>query len=89
MNFSTSGYAKIGMVNYIQSTIRHFKKKTKIANTPAFSHLLNVNEQDEKLCDKMAMVFYHVIAIFLVACKRARPDIQTTIAFPTTQVGSP
>ena len=90
MDFSTPGYVKIGMVNYIQSTIKDFPEKiTKTANTPASSHLFNVNEHDEKLCNKMAAVFHHVVARLLFACKRARPDIQTAIAFLTTRVQSP
>ena len=78
------------MVPYIQSTIRNFPEKiTKTATTPASSHLFEVNEKDEKLCNEMAAVFHHVVARLLFACKRARPDIQTAIAFLTSRVQSP
>ena len=48
-----------------------------------------VNPVPELLDDKTADMFHHNVAKLLFLCKRARPDIQTAVAFLCTRVKSP
>ena len=58
-------------------------KINKKSTTPAAAHLFKVREI-KKLEEERAMMFHTITAKGLFICKRARPDIQTTIAFLTT-----
>jgi len=42
-----------------------------------------------KLSEKDAQFFHHYVAKLLFLCKRARPDIQTAIAFLSSRVQNP
>jgi hypothetical protein len=57
--------------------------------TPAATHLFQVNKDAEKLDIETAQLFHHSIAKLLFLCKRARPDIQTAVAFLCTPVKEP
>ena len=58
--------------------------------TPAANHLFQVNELGaEPLGNEKATMFHHNVAKLLFLCKRARPDIQTAVAFLCTRVKSP
>jgi hypothetical protein len=57
--------------------------------TPAASHLFDVNDDTEKLNAELSDFFHHNVAKLLFLCKRARPDIQTVIAFLCTRVKEP
>ena len=57
--------------------------------TPAASHLFDVNEDAEQLTSKLADPYHHNTAKLLFLCKRARPDVQTAVAFLCTRVKSP
>jgi len=59
------------------------------ATTPAANHLFSVNQEAQKLNEKSAEMFHHNVAKLLYLCKRARPDIQTAVAFLTTTVKKP
>jgi len=41
------------------------------ANTPASSHLLNVNDNGTKLDERQSIMFHHFIAKLLFLCKWA------------------
>ena len=56
--------------------------------TPAPPHLFRVCEC-EKLGEHEASIFHTITAKRCFLCKRARPDIQTTIAFLSTRVKEP
>ena len=56
------------------------------AVTPASDHLFSVNDTPEYLDDATSELFHHLTAKLLFLCKRARPDIQTAVAFLTTRV---
>ena len=57
------------------------------AVTPAGDHLFQVNEEEPiYLDDKAAVEFHHIVAILLFLCKRARPYLQTSVAFLCTIV---
>jgi hypothetical protein len=60
-----------------------------VAATPAANHLFNVNEDGEKLDEETAQLFHHLVAKLLFLCKRARPDIQTSVAFLCTRTKTP
>jgi hypothetical protein len=58
--------------------------------TPAENHLFAVNEVDPvKLGNEGATKFHYIVAQLLFLCKRARPDIQTSVSFLCTRVKSP
>ena len=60
------------------------------AATPASSHLFDVNiDNPVALCKEKADFFHHNVAKLLFLCKRARPDIQTAVAFLCTRVKEP
>eukprot|EP00957_Ditylum_brightwellii_P163904 12478214-Ditylum_brightwellii.AAC.2 len=56
------------------------------AATPAANHLFAVNTEAEKLEKACAQVAHNNIAKLIFLCQRARPDIQTSVAFLITQV---
>eukprot|EP00957_Ditylum_brightwellii_P182843 13927857-Ditylum_brightwellii.AAC.1 len=55
------------------------------AATPVVNHLFTVNDDAEKLNETQAQTAHHNIAKLIFLCKRARPDIQTSIAFLSTR----
>eukprot|EP00957_Ditylum_brightwellii_P080266 6105222-Ditylum_brightwellii.AAC.1 len=59
------------------------------AVTPAANHLFEINKEAEKLGKEEAELFHHVVAKLLFLCKRARPDLQTSVAFLSTRVKEP
>jgi hypothetical protein len=60
-----------------------------IANTPAAGHLFEVSSNGEKLPAAEAELYHHNTAKLLFLCKRARPDIQTAVAFLSMRVQAP
>ena len=92
IDLSRKGKVMISMIEYI---IRMFKllpekmqrdiKKGK--TTPATDYLFTVNEEDPELLDEKDRVLVHSsTARLLFLGKRARPDIQTVVAFLCTRV---
>ena len=59
------------------------------ARTPAAEHLFTVNPTPKPLPEDTAVLFHHNVAKLLFLCKRARPDLQTAVAFLSTRVKSP
>jgi hypothetical protein len=65
-----------------------FALDSKTAPTPAADNLFHI--RDSSPIDKLrADIFHTFVAKGLFACKRARPDIHTTIAFLCTRVRAP
>jgi hypothetical protein len=91
LDFSITGKAKIYMGEYIQNVldeVPHDMDGT--AATPAANHLFTVNKTDPvKLDMERSAKFHHIVAQLLFLCKRARPDIQTSVSFLCTRVKSP
>ena len=80
------------MFNYIKEMVDDFTKinpTTKTAPNPEASHLYKVNEEAEILDEKRAQTFHTYVAKALFATKQSRPDINTAVAFLTTQVMKP
>ena len=59
------------------------------AKTPPAGHLFMTNENCEKLAEKKAQGFHHMIARLLHLCRRTRKDIQMAVAFLCTRVKNP
>ena len=89
IDFGTKSTVIIDMVQYVHDMIMDFPVKiTKTSKTPAGEKLMEVG--NGKLLDKCkAEAFHTTVAKGLFLCKRARPDIQPTIAFLSTRVISP
>jgi hypothetical protein len=60
-----------------------------ITKTPAGSHLFTINPDCDKLPEKTAQMFHHIVAKLLYLCRRTRQDIQTAVAFLCTRVKNP
>jgi hypothetical protein len=91
INFSEKGKVKIGMTEYVESMLEVFPEKIKstdIAVTPASDGLFNEG-QGKKLNEERADAYHTMVAKALFLCKRARPDIQPTIAVLCTRVKGP
>ena len=90
LDFGTKGKVKISMVNFIDEMLDDLPVDMKgTSATPASNNLFVVNEKGKKLEEKMSDFFHHNVAKLLYMCKRARPDIQTAVAFLCTRVKSP
>jgi len=59
------------------------------ANTLDSSNLFNVNPEGTKLDEKHSILFHHFVAKLLFLCRRALPDLQTSMAFLSTRVKAP
>jgi phosphatidate phosphatase APP1 len=57
-----------------------------MAATPAANHLFTVSAELKYLNNATFQLFHHLTTKLLFLCKRSCPDIQTTMAFLTTQV---
>ena len=57
--------------------------------TLAAEHLFTVNSTPKPLPEDTTIMFHHNVAKLLFLCKRAWPDLQTAVAFLSTQVKSP
>ena len=89
-DFTDIGAVKIDMKSYVLDMIKSFPEKvTTKAATPAAVHLFQTREDAPKLSEEKASIYHTITAKGLFLCKRARADIQTTIAFLSTRVKEP
>ena len=72
--------------NLLEDLPKHFDGDS---TTPAAEHLFDVNDNSTKLSEEHAIFFHTIVYKLLLLCKRARPNIQTAIAFLTTRVSCP
>jgi hypothetical protein len=85
-----TGKVNITMVPYIEGMIDKMPEDMRgMSSTPAGNHLFMANQDATKLSDEDSIMFHHLSAKLLFLCKRARPDLQTAVAFLTTRVKSP
>ena len=91
LDFSTPKKVIVDMKEYVKEMIEFFKKymTEKEAKTPAADWLFEVRENVNKLDKECAELFHTMVAKGLFLCKRARPDIQTAVAFLSTRVRDP
>jgi hypothetical protein len=91
IDFSEKGKVKIGMTEYVESMLEVFPEKMKSTDTAvtlASNGLFNEG-QGKKLNEERADAYHTMVAKALLLCKRARPDIQPTIAVLCTRVKGP
>lgn len=91
LDYSIDGKVVIIMEDYIKEMLEGLPPEMDgIAVTPATTNLFIVSDNNStKLCEEQAIKFHHETAKLLFLCKRARPDIQTAVAFLTTRVKLP
>ena len=91
LDYTILGKVQIKMMDYVAGMLKDLPADMDgTAATPAAPHLFEVNNnQPEKLDEETSQFFHHYVAKSLFLCKRARPDIQTPVAFLSTRVKSP
>ena len=85
--YEDKGKVKVDMSSYVKNMLEDFPvklKKSQTAATPAGEGLYNLG-QGRKLNKEDAEAFHTMVAKGLFVCKRARPDIQPTIALLCTR----
>jgi len=91
LDYSTKGKVKVNMTKYIKEMIEEFPiefKKSDKSPTPS-SDTLFQKSVGNILAEDDADTFHRTVAKGLFASKRARPDIQPTIAVLCTRVKKP
>jgi hypothetical protein len=82
LDYSKKGKVMIKMldsiVKMIEDLLEEFDGE---APTLAGNHLFTVDEDSLKVKEKRAQLFHTYVAKTLFICKRARPDLQTTVSF--------
>lgn len=91
IDFSKPGEVSFIMTDYVEELVKEkpTEMDDRIANTPAASHLYQVNENAEPLTDDKAETFHHLVAKLLYLAKRSRPDTLTAVSFLCTRVKGP
>jgi hypothetical protein len=93
LDYSVPGKLIIDMKKYVEEMLNEFKIKLKTddtAKTPAGDDLFDQKGgESKKLNEEMKAHFHTVVAKGLFLSKRARPDIQPTIAYLCTRVREP
>jgi len=90
IDYSVTGKVSFGMQGYVDQIISEALVDMKgTAATPAANYLYDIDATSEPLHKDQAEIFHHIMAQLLYLCKRARPDIQTAVAFLCTRVSSP
>ena len=90
LDYSKEGKVMVKMLDYVDNMLRGAPADMAGESaTPAGNHLFQVNEEGTKLDEEKAQVYHHIVAKALFLCKRARPDLQTAVAFLCTRVKQP
>jgi Reverse transcriptase (RNA-dependent DNA polymerase) len=92
IDFSKNGAVEFTMIDYIKKMLETLPEDMAgEAATPAANHLFEVHPESESMqLDKETGDLFHTnVAKLLFLCKRARPDIQTAVAFLCTRVKAP
>lgn len=90
LDYSESDKVKIGMDDYVKNVIDDSPDDmTGTAAAQGANHLFDVNEEATKLPKAKSEKYHQMTAKLLYLSKRARPDIQPTVAFLCTRVRQP
>ena len=90
IDFSIDGKVLFTMIDYVQGMLDELPDDMSGESaTPASKYLFDVNADCKKLDSETSDLFHHNTAKLLFLCKRARPDIQTAVAFLCTRVQGP
>jgi hypothetical protein len=89
LDYSEKGKVKIKILEYVEKMLADLQAEMDgEAPSPAANHLLTINDDQTKMDEKKAQLFHTYMAKTLFLCKRARPDLQTAVAFLSTRVKS-
>jgi hypothetical protein len=78
------------MNDYVENLLNEVPEKMSgHAATPAANQLFSVNDKAEKISDEDSEKYHHLTAKLLYLSKRARPDLQTAVAFLCKRVKQP
>jgi hypothetical protein len=87
LDFTEVGKVKIKMIDYVKKMLADLPKEMNGESpTPAGDDLFTVDDSKEKVSESRAQFFHTYVAKTLFLCKRARPDLQTAVAFLCTRV---
>jgi hypothetical protein len=90
IDFSSAGKVQLSMIDYVQNMLDGLPENMSgEAATPAANFLFETSDGSRKLDEATADLYHHNTAKLLFLCKRARPDVQTVVAFLCTRVQSP
>ena len=90
LDFTINGKVKVIMEQYVDDMLDQIQAQMSGLDTsPAASHLFDINENGKNLDEHHSQLFHHNVAKILFLDKRARPDIQTPVAFLSTRVQYP
>jgi hypothetical protein len=90
IDYSEESVVKFTMYDYLEDILAESPDDMKgVAVTPAHSKLFQVNSECDKLDTKTMDWFHRTVARLLFASKRARPDLQTAVAYLCTRVACP
>ena len=90
LDYRIVGKVQISMNDYIEEMLKSLPEGMDGESTsPTGNHLFAVNPDATPLSVLESDMFHHYVAKLLFLCKRARPDIQTAVAFLSTRVKSP
>jgi hypothetical protein len=90
INYSEQGKVKFLMPDYINGILDEVPNDMQgMAVTPTAANLFMVRDDIEKLDDKHAETYHHLMAKLLYLCKWAHPDLQTVVSFLMMQVTQP
>ena len=82
LDYSLQGNERISMYDYMRKIVEEAREDMQgVSKTTAGNHLFMTNPDCDKLLEKTAQIFYHIIAKLLYLCRRTRQDIQTAVAF--------
>ena len=87
IEFIKENRVTIHMKKALEEAIEAFPEKIEsTAVTPAANHLFITNNECTKLDEKRSDIFHSIVAKLLYIMKRARPDLETAVAFLCTRV---
>ena len=90
IDFSEKGKVKFIMNDYVENLLDEVPEEMSgHAATPAAHQLFTVNDKAEKISDEKSKQYHHLTAKLLYLSKRARPDLQTAVAFLCKRVKQP
>jgi hypothetical protein len=93
IDFSGKDHDRITQYDFLEDildkTNRHYGGMNGTSVTPAVTYVFTVDETSTVLSKQHAEYFHRITARLLFASKRARPDLQVTVAYLCTRVKSP
>jgi len=90
LDYTKVGEIQITLFDYIKNMLSEMPPiMDGESRAPAPLHIFEVNEEAVNLNETEAQFFNHYVSKLHFLFKRARPDIQTAVAFLSTRVQSP